>query len=269
MELGKTWQFIVDNGVYFGMKVLGAIAIWIIGRWLIGLAVKLATAALDRQKVDTTLSRYLGTVISGTLTIILVVAILGFFGVETTSFAAIVAAAGVAIGMAWSGLLANFAAGAFMMVLRPIKVGDDITAGGVTGTVKEIGLFATTINTPDNVLTMVGNNKIFGDTIQNYTANPYRRVDLKAQLTDAADHHLAIKMLKERVAAVPNVLKDPPPDVAIMELNGTGPCLLVRPYCNNAHYWQVHADTNQVIKQTMIDGKFPGPVGEMIVHNRS
>lgn len=92
---------------------------------------------------------------------------------------------------------------------------------------------------------------------------------MKAQLTDAADHHLAIKMLKERVSAVPNVLKEPPPDVAIMELNGTGPCLLVRPYCHNTHYWQVHADTNQVIKQTMIDGKFPGPVGEMIVHNRN
>jgi small conductance mechanosensitive channel len=92
---------------------------------------------------------------------------------------------------------------------------------------------------------------------------------LKAQLTDAADHKLAIKMLKERVSAITNVLKDPPPDVAIMEFNGTGPLLLVRPYCNNAHYWQVHADTNQVIKETMIDGNFPGPVQEVILHNRS
>lgn len=222
---------------------MGAIAIWIIGRWLIGMAVRLISSSLERQKVDITLARYMGTIVSGTLTVILIVAILGFFGVETTSFAAIVAAAGIAIGMAWSGLLANFAAGAFMMILRPIKVGDDVTAGGVTGTVKEIGIFATAINTPDNVLTMVGNNKIFGDTIHNFSANPYRRVDLKAQLTDAADYN--------------------------SELNGTGPCLLVRPYCHNAHYWQVHADTNQAIKQTMIDGKFPGPVGEMIVHNRN
>lgn len=222
---------------------MGAIAIWIIGRWLIGMAVRLISSSLERQKVDITLARYMGTIVSGTLTVILIVAILGFFGVETTSFAAIVAAAGIAIGMAWSGLLANFAAGVFMMILRPIKVGDDVTAGGVTGTVKEIGIFATAINTPDNVLTMVGNNKIFGDTIHNFSANPYRRVDLKAQLTDAADYN--------------------------SELNGTGPCLLVRPYCHNAHYWQVHADTNQAIKQTMIDGKFPGPVGEMIVHNRN
>jgi small conductance mechanosensitive channel len=269
MNLGKTWQLIVDNGIYFGMKVLSAIAIWIIGRWLIGFAVKLTTAALARQQVDATLLRYVGTIISGTLTIILIVAILGFFGVETASFAAMVAAAGVAIGMAWSGLLANFAASAFMMVLRPIKLGDEVTAGGITGVIKEIGLFATSINTQDNVLTSVGNNKIFSDTIHNFSANPYRRVDLKAQLTDAADHKLAIKMLKERVSAIANVLKDPPPDVAIMEFNGTGPLLLVRPYCNNAHYWQVHADTNQVIKETMIDGNFPGPVQEVILHNRS
>src|SRR6266498_2418537 len=111
--------------------------------------------ALERQKVDPTLLRYLGTIISVTLNIILVVAILGYFGVETTSFAAIVAAAGIAIGMAWSGLLSNFAAGAFIMVLRPFKVGDFVTAGGVTGTVKEIGLFVTAIVTLENVLNLV------------------------------------------------------------------------------------------------------------------
>jgi small conductance mechanosensitive channel len=108
----------------------------LIGRWLISLAIRLVTSALEKQKVDPTLLRYIGTVISVTLNVILVVAILGYFGVETTSFAA-----GIAIGMAWSGLLANFAAGAFMIVLRPFKVGDFVTAAGVTGTVKEIGLF--------------------------------------------------------------------------------------------------------------------------------
>jgi len=166
IDLSKTFQLITDHGVSFGLKVLGAIAIWIIGRLLIGMAVRLIASDLERNKVDATFPRYLGTMVSGTLTVILVVAILGFFGVETTSFAAIVAAAGVAIGMAWSGLLANFAAGAFLMVLRPFKVGDDITAAGVTGRVKEVGIFSTTILTPDNIM--------------NYTTNPYRRVDLKA-----------------------------------------------------------------------------------------
>ena len=161
MEFGKTAQTIIDVGIVVGFKIIGAIAFWLIGRWLISLAVRLVSSALERQKVDPTLLRYIGTIISVTLNIILVVAILGYFGVETTSFAAIVAAAGVAIGMAWSGLLSNFAAGAFLMVLRPFKVGDFVTAGGVTGTIKEVGLFVTAINTMDNVLNLVGNNKIF------------------------------------------------------------------------------------------------------------
>ena len=110
--------------------------------------------------------------VSVVLNVALVVAILGFFGVETTTFAALIAAGGVAIGVAWGGLLANFAAGAFLVFLRPFKVGDFVTAGGVTGTVEAIGLFGTTINTPDNVHTIVGNNKIFSDTIQNFSANP-------------------------------------------------------------------------------------------------
>src|SRR5574342_348405 len=181
MDVAGTTQVITAYAVAIGFKVVGAIVFWLIGRWLIALGVRMVSSSLERQKVDPTLLRYLGTVISVTLNIILVVAILGYFGVETTSFAAIVAAAGIAIGMAWSGLLSNFAAGAFMIVLRPFKVGDFVTAAGVTGTVTEIGLFASAINTPDNVLTLVGNAKIFGDTIQNFSVNAFRRVDLKCQ----------------------------------------------------------------------------------------
>ncbi|MEB2559227.1 mechanosensitive ion channel family protein, partial [Burkholderia cenocepacia] len=156
---------------------------------------------------------------------LLVIGILGYFGIQTTTFAALIAAAGVAIGMAWSGLLSNFAAGAFLIVLRPFKVGDFVTVGGITGTVKEIGLFATSLNTPDNVVTIVGNGKIFSDTIQNYTANPFRRVELKAQLAGSADHRAAIALLKEKVAAIPNVLTDPAVDVEILEFNLVGPVL--------------------------------------------
>src|SRR5687767_12057140 len=151
----------------FGFKVLGAIVAWIVGRYLIGLAVRLATAALSRERVDATLGRYLGNIISIALNVVLVVAILGYFGVETTSFAALVAALGIAIGAAWAGLLANFAAGAFLVVLRPFKVGDHVRVAGIEGTVKEIGLFATTLQMADNVVAFIGNNKIFSDTIQN------------------------------------------------------------------------------------------------------
>ncbi|MCY1297545.1 Small-conductance mechanosensitive channel [compost metagenome] len=210
--------------------------------------------------------RYVGSIISVTLNILLVIGILGYFGVQTTSLAALIAAAGVAIGMAWSGLLANLAAGVFLIVLRPFKVGDVITAGGVTGTVMEIGLFATSINTPDNVLTLVGNNKIFSDNIQNYSHNPFRRVELKAQLSGAADYQAAIALLKQRIATIPNVAEDPAVDVEILEFNLVGPVLAVRPYCHNDHYWQVYFDTNRTIKDALgIDFPAPMPAQTVIV----
>jgi small conductance mechanosensitive channel len=153
-----------------GLKILGAIVLWMIGRWLISPSLRLIGSALRKQKIDPTLIRYIHSGVGALLNIVLVVAILGFFGVETTSFAALIAAAGVAIGMAWSGLLSNFAGGVFLVILQPFKVGDFVTAAGVTGTIEEIGLFATTLNTPDNVKTIVGNGKVFGDTIQNFSA---------------------------------------------------------------------------------------------------
>ena len=269
MDVSKTMQTIIDVGIQVGFKVIGAIVFYLVGRWLISLAIRLVTSALARQKVDPTLLRYIGTVISVTLNVILVVAILGYFGVETTSFAAMLAAAGVAIGMAWSGLLANFAAGAFMIVLRPFKVGDFVTAAGVTGTVKEIGLFVTAVVTPDNVLTMLGNNKIFSDTIQNFSANPYRRVDLKAQLAHSVDHNQAIKLLKEKVAKVPNAMANPAPDVELLEFNFNGPVLAVRPYCHTDHYWQVYFDTNKVIRESFGSAGYPVPEQHFVVRNQA
>src|SRR3954465_15445665 len=186
-------------------KVTGAAALWLIGRWLIGFALRLMGRAFEKQQFDVTLSRYIHTALTIVLNVALAVAILGFFGVETTTFAALIAAGGVAIGVAWGGLLANFAAGAFIVFLGPFKVGGFVTAGGVTGTVDAIGLFGTTINTPDNVHTIVGNNKIFGDTIQNFSTNPYRRVDLTALISSAVDHHHAIALLKQRLSSIPNV----------------------------------------------------------------
>lgn len=267
MDIEKTLQTVADVGIQVGFRVVGAIIFYLIGRWLISFAIRLVSTALERQKVDPTLLRYIGTVISVTLNVILVVAILGYFGVETTSFAAILAAAGVAIGMAWSGLLSNFAAGAFMIVLRPFKVGDFVTAAGVTGTVKEIGLFVTAVITPDNVLTMLGNNKIFSDTIQNFSANPFRRVDLKAQLAHSVDHNEAIKLLKERVSKVANISGSPPPDVEILEFNLAGPVLAVRPYCHTDHYWQVYFDTNKVIRETCGAAGYPVPEQHLVVRN--
>ena len=234
-------------------------------RALIKFGLRVIDRALAKQGIDPTLARYLQTGLSVLLNVALIVAILGFFGVETTTFAALIAAGGVAIGVAWGGLLANFAAGAFLVFLRPFKVGDFVTAGGVTGTVDAIGLFGTTINTPDNVRTIVGNNKVFSDTIQNFSANPYRRVDLTATINNAVDHHEAIRILKDRVARVPNVLTTPPPDVDVLQFTPAGPLLCVRPFCKNDHYWQVYFDTNRAIRETFGEAKFPVPAPGYVV----
>ena len=181
-----------------GLKLLEALAIWIVGRWLIGIATNMIGKAMTRQKIDPTLIRWIQNATAALLNIALVVALLGFFGVQTTTFAALVAAAGVAIGMAWSGLLANFAAGVFMVILQPFKVGDFVVAGGVMGTVHEVGLFVTSIDTLDNIRNIVGNGKIFGDVIQNFTTNAFRRVDLTAQIAHGVDVHVAMSILKMR-----------------------------------------------------------------------
>jgi small conductance mechanosensitive channel len=242
----------------FGLKALSAIAIWVVGRWLIGVVSSLLRRALNARHIDHTITTYIINTLVVALNMFLVMAILGRFGVETTSFAALLAGAGLAIGTAWAGMLASFAAGAFMVILRPFKVGDFVTVAGVTGTVREIGLFVTAVDTPDNVRTFVGNNKVFGNDILNFHTNPYRRVDLKAQLASGADHDRARAALKDAILArVTNALQAPAPDVEILEFNEFGPVLCVRPYCDNDHYWQVYFDTNRVIAEVLAE--YPGP----------
>jgi small conductance mechanosensitive channel len=252
----------------FVLKVIGAVVVWVIGRKLISLTARLVVRSL-RYPFDPTVAAYIGTAVSVVLTITLILALLGFFGIETTSFAALLAGVGLAIGAAWSGLLANLAAGIFLLILRPFKVGDFIAGGGVTGTVNDIGLFVTCITTPDNVRTFVGNNKLFADNIQNFSANPYRRVDLLAQLDHRVDPAQAIRLLKQRLAAIPNVTTDPTADVEILTFTPMGPVLAVRPYCNNAHYWQVYFDTNRVIRETFGEAGFPAPEQHFAVRSEA
>ena len=251
------WEQAQPILVAFGLKVIGAVAVFIVGRWLISVATRVMGAAMTRQRVDPTVQRYLVSFVTIALNIILVVAILGYFGVETTSFAALVAGAGVAIGAAWSGLLGNFASGIFLLVLRPYQVGDYVMVGGIEGTVLELGLFGTTINTPDNVRTVVGNTKVIGSDIKNFTANPYRRVELVAQLAGSADLNKARALLRDAVSKVANISKTPAVDVEILEFNEFGPKLAVRPYCHTNHYWQVYFDTNQAIADTLGTAGFP------------
>ena len=259
MSPEEVFDFLNTHVAPIGIKLLGGLLFWLIGNWCIGLANKMIDRSLEARKVDQTIRSYAQSTASVLLKIALIVGILGWFGVETTTFAALIAAAGVAIGMAWSGLLANFAAGVFLIVLRPFKVGDFVTAGGVTGTVTEISLFVTSLDSLDNVKHIVGNNKVFSETIINFSTNDVRRVELVAQLNHSVDYQDAIKRLRERVGKIDNVAQDPAPEIDILEFNLAGPVLSVRPYTNNDHYWQVFFDTNAAIKEEFGAAGYPVP----------
>jgi small conductance mechanosensitive channel len=256
--------FVSTTLIDLAFKIIGAIALWIVGRWLIARVVALMQRVMSRNLVDPMLTKYLGSIVTIALNIGLVLGILGYFGIQTTSFAALIAGAGLAIGAAWSGLLGNFAAGAFMLVLRPFKVGDFVTVGGVTGTVRELGLFGTTLVTPDHVLTIVGNGKIFGDTIQNFSVLSVRRVDRQAQLAGGVDPLDAIARLREAVVAIPNVATEPPPDIELLDLNLVGTIIAVRPYTHTDHYWQVYFDTNEAIVRVAREAGWPAPTPAQI-----
>ncbi len=265
MDMSALQNFVSTTVADLAIKILAAIAFWIVGRWLIGKVIGLMQAAMNRNHVDPTLTKYLGSIVAIALNITLVLGILGYFGIQTTSFAAMLAGAGVAIGAAWSGMLGNFAAGAFMLVLRPFKVGDFVQIGGLVGTIHELGLFGTTIVTPDNVHTLVGNSKVFGETILNYSARPARRVERTAQLAGSVDPLEAIAKLKEAVAKIPHVLTNPAPEVNLLDMNLVGCVIAVRPYCHNDHYWQVYFDTNEAIVRTAREAGWAAPTPTQIM----
>ncbi len=265
MDMNSIQSFLSVTLTDLAIKILAAIAFWIVGRWLIGKVISLIQAAMGRNHVDPTLTKYLGSIVAIALNIALVLGILGYFGIQTTSFAAMLAGAGVAIGAAWSGMLGNFAAGAFMLVLRPFKVGDFVQIGGLVGTIHELGLFGTTIITPDNVNTLVGNGKVFSDTILNYSARPVRRVERTAQLAGSVDALDAINRFKAALITIPNVASSPAPEVNLLDINLVGTVIAVRPYCHTDHYWQVYFDTNEMMVRVAKEAGWPAPTPTQIM----
>jgi small conductance mechanosensitive channel len=258
-NLSQYHQVLIDYGSRFGLKLVGAVALWVVGSMVINTISRLAERGMTARRVDATLIRYSQAALRVVMRIALVIAVLSIFGIETTSFAALIAAAGVAIGVAWSGLLANFASGIFLMILRPFKVGDVIAAGGVTGTVVEIGLFASTIHTAENLCVTVGNNKLFADNIINYSANEYRRVDSSLQLAHGVDPHAASRLLLDALQKIPHVLDTPAPSVGIAEFNHYGIKLAVHLYCTNPHFGQVSGDLNKTIYDVIVQAGWPVP----------
>ena len=266
IDFTRIQNIILSAVTDIGLKIIAALLIWFIGRALIQFTIKLVRAWMEKRVLDPTLENYVVAAIAVTLNILLII---GIFGLQTTSFAALFATLGITIGAAWAGLLANLAAGIFLIVLRPFKVGDFVIAGGINGNITQIGLFSTTITTSDNVATLVGNNKIFGDTIQNFSSNSYRRLNLRVQLTSGVDYQAAIALLREKVAAIPGVLSNPAVVIDIGDLNLVGPVLVVRPCCSAFDYTPVHFATNKVILETLETAGFaPKMTGQNLLINQ-
>jgi small conductance mechanosensitive channel len=221
----------------YGLKLVGALAVWIIGRAFIKFGLGILVARLEKQKVDHTIVGYARNTLAVALNIALAVVLMGVLGIETASFAAFIAGAGLAIGAAWSGLLSNFAAGAFLVVLRPFKVGDHVTTAGITGTILEVGLFTTTLLTQDNVRTFIGNSKVLGSILRNYHANPTRRIELIGTAHRHADLPALLLTCKEALAATPGVLATPAPEVELISFDATHLKLAIRPYTHPDSYW--------------------------------
>ena len=239
---------LIVKGTEIGINLAKAAAIFVVGRWAIRSGIKLMSTQMTQRKMDATLIGYAENTINVALNIVLAVVLLGVFGIETTSFAAFIAAAGFAIGAAWGGLLGNLAAGAFLIVLRPFKAGDMISGGGVTGKVVEIGLFVTTFLTPDNVVTFVGNSKILGATIKNYSTSASRRVELMGTLDHSDNVEQTMAEIRARLLKVPNVLADPAPEVNIHAFSHKLLTLTIRPYTHSDNYFQVQFDVADAMR---------------------
>jgi len=233
----------------YGIKVIAAILILIIGRWAAMGVRALVRRLLTRSRVDETLVSFITSVSYVAIMAFIIIAALGQLGVQTASFVAVVGAAGLAIGLALQGSLANFAAGVLMIIFKPFKVGDFIEAGGTSGVVEEIGIFTTEIKSPDNKKVIVPNAKLTGDNIVNYTAKDQRRVDMVAGVSYSDDLEKVRKVLEQILAEDDRILDDPAPTIGVLELGDSSVNFAVRPWVKTADYWNVFFDTQEKIKK--------------------
>ena len=235
----------------YGLKILGAIAIWIIGSWVIKKLLKTTRKLMSKRDYDESLQEFLLNLLVWTLKIVLIVVVLGTAGLETTSFAAILAAAGLAIGLALQGALGNFAGGVLIMIFKPIKIGDLIEAQGEIGVVKEIEIFTTKLIGLSNKEIIIPNGSLSNGNIINYTTEGTRRVDLTIGVSYDADIKETKNILMQVLTAHPKVLKSPEPTVNVSELADSSVNFAVRPWCNAEHYWDVYFDITENVKEAL------------------
>lgn len=229
-------------------RILMAIAMLLIGLLVIKVIVNTTKKVLKKRSVDITLQKFLSSLLSWGLKILLFITVIAKLGIETASFAAIMAAAGLAVGLALQGSLANFAGGVLIMIFKPIKVGDVILAQGETGTVKEIEIFTTKLTGLSNREIIIPNGKLSNGNIINFTTEGTRRVDLIFGVSYDADIKLTKEILMDVITSHPKVLKDPKPLVAVIELADSSVNFAVRPWCLSADYWSVYFDITENTK---------------------
>ena len=256
----------LDLAIAYGIKILGAIVIFIVGKWLAKFLTTLFRNMLTKSKTDETLVKFLGDLIYFGLLVLVVIAALGTLGVNTTSFAAIIGAAGLAVGLALQANFSNFGAGVVILFLRPFKVGDFVEAGGATGVVENIGIFNTTIKTGDNREIIVPNSNIIGGNIVNYSAKPIRRIDLVIGVGYDDDIKLVKETLEEILNSDERILKDPAAAVALGELADSSVNFNVRPWVKTEDYWAVRSDLLEKIKITFDEKGINIPYPQMDIH---
>ncbi|AZQ57910.1 mechanosensitive ion channel [Maribacter sp. MJ134] len=252
MEDAKVW---IDKGIEFitefGPKLIGAVVIYIIGSWIIKKIMKVLRGTMSKADYDKSLQKFLLSLAKWALTIFLIITVISTLGVETTSLAAVIAAAGLAIGLALQGSLSNFAGGVLIIIFKPYKIGDLVEAQGVLGSVKEIEIFTTKLITPQNKLAIVPNGAMANGNIINYTAEGKMRVDTTVGVDYGSDIKKTKEVLLAMLEANPLVLKDPAPSVNVEELADSSVNLAVRPFCKPEDYWDVYFGTIEGTKEAL------------------
>lgn len=257
---------IIDMAIEYGPKLIGAILIWIVGVYVIKFVLKLMSKMLDKRKSDDSLASFLKSLVNVTLKTLLIISVLSMLGIEMTSFVAILGAAGLAVGMALSGMLQNLAGGVIILLFKPFKVGDTIDAQGQVGTVKEIQIFNTILVTPDNKVIIVPNGGLSTSTMTNFSAQETRRVDWTVGIAYGDDIDKAKQIIRDLCNADSRILKDPEVFIGLSELASSSVNITIRAWVNAADYWGVFFDMNENLYRNFTKGNINIPYQQIDVH---
>lgn len=265
-KLALVTQQLIDSGIQAGGHILKAVIVFLVGRFLIRMLNRLVRRLMDKRNVDISIKTFVRSLVNILLTVLLIISVVGALGVETTSFAALLASAGVAVGMALSGNLQNFAGGLVILLFKPYKVGDWIDAQNVSGTVKEIQIFHTILTTADNKLIYVPNGALSSGVVTNYSNQTTRRVEWIVGVDYGEDYNKVEKVVREVLAADKRILDDPAPFIALHALDASSVNVVARVWVNSADYWEVYFDINKVIYATFNEQGINFPFPQLTVH---